>query len=44
MISGYTDWDPTILDSIIDEDETWFDALINLPESSTSYLFELHGK
>ena len=43
ILTSDLDWDPTILDNIIDDNNTWFDSVSNLQDDSVSNLFDLHG-
>ena len=43
ILTSDLDWDPTILDNIIDDNDTWFDSVSNLQDDSVSNLFDLHG-
>ncbi len=43
ILTGDNDWDPTILDHNIDDDETWFDAISDLPNDNVSPLFDHYG-
>ena len=40
ILTGDTDWDPSILDHNIDDDERWFDAISDLPNDNISPLFD----
>jgi len=31
ILTGNADWDPSVLDVDLDEEEAWFDAIIDLP-------------
>ena len=41
VLTSDTDWDPSVLDNTIDDNETWFDALSDLLKDSVSPLFDL---
>lgn len=43
ILTGDTDWDPSIFDNIIDNDDEWFDALSDLPDNVPEPLFDLQG-
>ena len=43
VLTSDTDWDPSVLDNTIDDDETWFDALSDFSKDSVSPLFDLYG-
>jgi hypothetical protein len=43
LFTADADWDPTVLDHDLDEDEEWFDALTDLPEGTTDPLFDERG-
>lgn len=43
IITGDTDWDPSILDNMIDDDDEWFDTLTNFPDNVPEPLFDLQG-
>ena len=40
ILTSDLDWDPTILDNIIDDNDTWFDSVSNLQDDSVSNLFD----
>ena len=42
-LTGNTDWDPSILDNIIDDKDEWFDALSDIPSNLLEPLFDLQG-
>jgi hypothetical protein len=37
---GDTDWDPMVLDHTLDDDEAWYDAIEDLEEDLSTYLFD----
>ena len=43
ILTSDADWDPSVLDNTIDDDEIWFDAMSDLPDDSVSPLFDLCG-
>ena len=43
ILTSDVDWDPTVLDNTIDDDETWFDAITDLSTNSISPLFHACG-
>ena len=43
ILTSDLDCDPTILDNIIDDNDTWFDSVSNLQDDAVSNLFDLHG-
>ncbi len=43
ILTGDTDWDPSVLDIDLDEEEAWFDAITNLPQSKSPSAFDEFG-
>ena len=43
VLTSDTDWDPTVLDNVIDHDDKWFDALPDFPHGTQDSLFDLQG-
>ncbi len=43
ILTGDTDWDPSMLDVDLDEQETWFDAITNLPQDKSHSAFDEFG-
>ena len=43
VLTNDSDWDPSVLDNTIDNDETWFDAISDLPDEDTHSLFDHQG-
>jgi hypothetical protein len=44
ILTADTDWDPSIIDNEIDDDETWYDAQTDIPDGSTGALFDKYGE
>jgi hypothetical protein len=42
--TGDTDWDPTVLDHTLDDDEAWYDAVKDLEDDPSTNLFEEYGQ
>ena len=42
-MTGDTDWDPSVLDNEIDDNENWFDAVSDFPDANSNQLFDLQG-
>jgi len=38
-----TDWDPSVLDHAIDDDDQWFDAVSDILDDPTTRLFDEFG-
>jgi hypothetical protein len=43
LFTSDSEWDPTVLDYDLDEDEQWFDALSDIPEGTDNKLFDEYG-
>ena len=43
ILTSDTDWNPSILDNTIDDNEEWFDALSDFPNDTPDSLFDLQG-
>ena len=43
VLTGDTNWDPTVLDNILDHDNKWFGALPDFPHGAHDSLFDLKG-
>jgi hypothetical protein len=43
LFTSDSEWDPTVLDHDLDEDEQWFDALSNIPAGTGDNLFDEYG-
>jgi len=43
ILTGDADWDPTVLDVDLDEEETWFDAITDLPWNKAPSVFDEFG-
>ena len=43
ILTSDTDWNPSILDNTIDDNEEWFDALSDFPNDTSDSLFDLQG-
>ena len=41
VLTSDTDWNPSILDNTIDDNEEWLDALSNFPNDTPDSLFDL---
>ena len=43
VLTGDTDWDPSVLDNEIDDNEHWFDAVSDFTDGDSNQLFDLQG-
>ena len=43
VLTGDTDWDPSVLDNEIDDDENWFDVVSDFTDANSNQLFDLWG-
>ena len=43
VLTGDTDWDPSVLDNEIDDNENWFDAVSDFTDCDLNQLFDLQG-
>jgi hypothetical protein len=43
LLTADTEWDPTVLDHDLDENDQWFDALSDIPEGTSDTLFDERG-
>jgi len=43
ILTGDTDWDPSVLDVDLDEQEAWFDAITDLPHDKSPSAFDEFG-
>ena len=43
VLMGDTDWDPSVLDNDIDDNESWFDAVSDFTDDGSNQLFDLQG-
>ena len=43
MLTADVDWDPTIIDCELDDEEEWFDAMQDIPEFDHDPLFDEVG-
>ena len=43
ILTSDTDWNPSVLDNTIDDDDTWFDTISEFPDGDANSLFDLCG-
>jgi hypothetical protein len=43
ILTSDTEWNPSVLDNDLDDDENWYDALSDLPDDPTNQLFDQFG-
>ena len=43
VLTGDTDWDPSVLDNQIDDNENWFDAVSDFTDNGSTPLFDLQS-
>ena len=43
VLTGDTDWDPSVLDNDIDDNENWFDLVSDFTDNISNSLFDLQG-
>jgi len=43
VLTGDANWDPSVLDANLDDEEAWFDAITDLPQSKLPSVFDKFG-